>query len=45
MAKPRVTFRPKRINEDEWQIEAHYDGAEVRPHQRPERARQTWTIG
>jgi hypothetical protein len=30
MAKPRVTFRPKRISETEWQIEAHYEGAEVR---------------
>jgi hypothetical protein len=27
---PRVTFRPKRIAEGEWQIEAHYPGEEVR---------------
>jgi hypothetical protein len=30
MAKPRVTFRIKRIAENDWQIEAHYEGAEVR---------------
>ena len=31
MAKsPRVTFKPSRIAEGEWQIEAHYPGAEVR---------------
>ena len=27
---PRVTFRPKRVAEDDWQIEAHYPGAEIR---------------
>ena len=27
---PRVTFKPSRIAEGEWQIEAHYPGAEVR---------------
>jgi hypothetical protein len=27
---PRVTFQPKRIAEGEWQIEAHYPGAEIR---------------
>ena len=27
---PRVTFKYKRIVEDEWQIEAHYPGAEIR---------------
>jgi hypothetical protein len=27
---PRVTFHPKRIAEGDWQIEAHYPGAEVR---------------
>jgi hypothetical protein len=30
MAKPRVTFKPKRIAEGDWQIEAHYPGAEIR---------------
>jgi hypothetical protein len=30
MSKPRVTFAPKRIAEGEWQIEAHYPGAEIR---------------
>ena len=30
MSKPRVTFKYKRIVEDEWQIEAHYPGAEIR---------------
>lgn len=30
MAKPRVTFKLKRIAEDDWQIEAHYPGAEIR---------------
>ena len=31
MAKsPRVTFRPKRLTADEWQIEAHCEGVEVR---------------
>jgi hypothetical protein len=27
---PRVIFHPKRISEDNWQIEAHYAGAEIR---------------
>ena len=27
---PRVTFHPKRIAEGDWQIEAHYPGAEIR---------------
>jgi hypothetical protein len=27
---PRVTFKYHRIAEDEWQIEAHYPGAEIR---------------
>jgi hypothetical protein len=27
---PRVTFKYKRITEGEWQIEAHYPGAEIR---------------
>jgi hypothetical protein len=27
---PRVTFQLKRIAEDNWQIEAHYPGAEIR---------------
>jgi hypothetical protein len=26
---PRVTFSPKRIAEGDWQIEAHYPGAEI----------------
>ena len=30
VSKPRVTFTPKRIAEDDWQIEAHYGDAEVR---------------
>jgi hypothetical protein len=30
MSKPRVTFKYKRIAEDDWQIEAHYPGAEIR---------------
>jgi hypothetical protein len=30
MSKPRVEFKYKRIAEDEWQIEAHYPGAELR---------------
>jgi hypothetical protein len=30
MAKARVTFRMKRIAEDDWQIEAHYPAAEIR---------------
>jgi hypothetical protein len=30
MSKPRVTFNLKRIAEGEWQIEAHYLGAEIR---------------
>ena len=27
---PRVVFHPKRIAEGDWQIEAHYPGAEIR---------------
>jgi hypothetical protein len=27
---PRVIFKPKRIVEGDWQIEAHYPGAEIR---------------
>ena len=27
---PRVIFKHKRIAEDDWHIEAHYPGAEVR---------------
>jgi hypothetical protein len=27
---PRVTFKYKRIAEGDWQIEAHYPGAEIR---------------
>jgi hypothetical protein len=30
MSKPRVVFTPKRIAEGDWQIEAHYPGAEIR---------------
>jgi hypothetical protein len=30
MSKTRVEFKYKRIAEDEWQIEAHYPGAELR---------------
>ena len=30
MSKPRVEFKYKRIAEDEWQIEAHYPGADLR---------------
>jgi hypothetical protein len=30
MSKIRVEFKYKRIAEDEWQIEAHYPGAELR---------------
>jgi hypothetical protein len=30
MSKPRVTFTPKRIAEGDWQIEAHYEEAEIR---------------
>ncbi|MGC1586087.1 MAG: hypothetical protein WA791_10355, partial [Rhodomicrobium sp.] len=30
MSKPRVTFKYKRIAEDDWQIEAHYPGADIR---------------
>jgi hypothetical protein len=30
MSKSRVTFKLKRIAEDDWQIEAHYPGAEIR---------------
>jgi hypothetical protein len=27
---PRVTFKYDRVSEDDWQIEAHYPGAEIR---------------
>ena len=27
---PRVVFHPKRIAEGDWQIEAHFPGAEIR---------------
>jgi hypothetical protein len=30
MKKVRVTFKPKRIAEGEWQIEAHHPDTEVR---------------
>jgi hypothetical protein len=30
MSKPRVEFKYKRIAKDDWQIEAHYPGAELR---------------
>ena len=30
MAKARVIFKLKRIAEGDWQIEAHYPGAEIR---------------
>jgi hypothetical protein len=30
MAKVRVTFKLKRVAEGDWQIEAHYPGAELR---------------
>jgi hypothetical protein len=30
MSKPRVEFKYQRIAEDEWQIEAHYPGADLR---------------
>jgi hypothetical protein len=30
MAKARVIFKMKRIAEDDWQIEAHYPGVEIR---------------
>lgn len=30
MGKERVIFKMKRIAEDDWQIEAHYPGAEIR---------------
>ncbi len=30
MSKPRVTFKLKRVAEGDWQIEAHYPGAEIR---------------
>jgi hypothetical protein len=30
MAKPRVIFIPKRIAENDWQIEARYEGREPR---------------
>lgn len=28
--KPRVTFKLERVAEGDWQIQAHYPGAEVR---------------
>ncbi len=30
MAKPRVTFKIKRIADDDWGFEAHYPGEEIR---------------
>jgi hypothetical protein len=30
MAKLRVIFKIKRVTESDWQIEAHYPGAELR---------------
>jgi hypothetical protein len=27
---PRVTFRPERIAEGDWQIQAHYPGVDIR---------------
>jgi hypothetical protein len=30
MGKERVIFKMKRIAEGDWQIEAHYPGAEIR---------------
>jgi hypothetical protein len=30
MSKPRVTFKYKRVAEDDWQIEARYPGADIR---------------
>jgi len=30
MAKPKVTFKMQRIAEGDWQIVAHYPGAEIR---------------
>jgi len=30
MAKPRVSFREKRVVEGDWEIEAHYEGQEIR---------------
>ena len=30
MGKERVVFKMKRIAEGDWQIEAHYPGAEIR---------------
>jgi hypothetical protein len=30
MAKVRVTFKMKRLAENDWQIEAHYPGVEIR---------------
>ena len=29
MSKPRVTFKFSRVAEGDWQIEAHYPGAEI----------------
>jgi hypothetical protein len=30
MSKPRVEFKYNRVAEGDWQIEAHYPGAEIR---------------
>ena len=30
MGKPRVTFKHQRIEEGDWQIQAHYPDAEIR---------------
>jgi hypothetical protein len=30
MSKPRVTFKFDRVAEGDWQIEAHFPGAEIR---------------
>jgi hypothetical protein len=30
MAKPRVSFREKRVAEGDWRIEAHHEGQEIR---------------
>ena len=30
MSKPRAIFKYERIAEDDWQIEAHYPGADIR---------------
>lgn len=28
--KIRIDFRPNRLSDDEWQVEAHYPGQEIR---------------